>query len=317
MVKEPDRDMIDYLSGEMTPERRAAFEARLAEDAELRREVEAAGETLADLRALPDLGPGELTRAKILGEARRKAENPERRRFRDVFESPLLQTVALASLVLGIAFLYEDYLPHAGLPSFKDALRAKAREQARNEADEAVYPETAAAGREDAETGGSRILGIEAPAEEARRQAKTEAAPPAAAPAPTALADAPGLKEKKQGEEPFASASGEALSEDLAKGPAPMAGVLERPAPTIDVSLVQDLIKQGRYGEALEKVEALLAKHPDAPERTLLLELGADAADKADDDFRRVYFRAQLLQAKQEAAAGAPPPARAGEAVSE
>lgn len=309
MIKEPDRDMIDYLSGAMTPERRAAFEARLGEDAELRREVEAARETLADLRALPDLGPGELTRAKILGEARRKAESPDRRRFRDVFESPLLQTIALASLVLGIAFLYEDYLPHAGLPSLKDALRAKASQRADNEADEALYPETAAAGR--AEEAGSQILGIEEPAKEGRRQAKTEA------PAPTALADAPGAKEKKRAEDSFASAGGEAASEELAKGPAPMAGVLERPAPTIDVSIVQDLIKEGRYGEALEKVEALLAQHPDAPERTLLLELGADAADKADDDFRRVYFRAQLLQARREAAAGAPAASKAGEALSD
>lgn len=73
------RDINEYLDGRMTPERRAAFEARLAAEPELAAEVDETRRVLALLAALPvEHAPATLT-ARVMSEVR--AQPVSRRRW--------------------------------------------------------------------------------------------------------------------------------------------------------------------------------------------------------------------------------------------
>ncbi len=188
----------DYLDGRMSDAERRAFEARLAEDAELAGRVEAyrlAGEALRE--EPPALSPGFYTRLRARFEA---AHQPRPRRWFRLLSwetAGLATAVILAGLVFGPFLVDRDYLPETPTaPAAEDMIETE-RQQRSNVRDDVVEQ-----GLQDQEAPGRREGRLEGPEEpkpslsETNEGADVETETSEFAPAPP-LADSKEMHERR------------------------------------------------------------------------------------------------------------------------
>lgn len=331
--RQGERYRVDYLEDLLSEEDRRAYEGHVEGCPECAEAIEAERRILAMVRGPEREAPSAPVRAAVLRGARAAAERAPQRRFRDIFESPLLQTLALATLVAGIAFIFEDQLPHVGLPSLKDTLRARVSE---GEAPAAKAKSEVARGDRASEESpapraGGRSGGLEKAAEpsaEARR-APAGASPspsiaasprpestPRAAPAAPALSltkrapgvtlyddgGAAGMAERAIPASPEAPRPGASTAReaDEASGSDAAAGT------AILLDEIRELIDSKQWKAALDRVDAALVTERPDDDAIALLELGIEAADAMGDDVHSVRYRVERV-AKLREREGLPP----------